>query len=108
MTTEDGGVQQGDVAFDTDPDTIESNCYENPIEADAPVDNTCGNDAVTYIFRPAGHRSYICREHAEQATRFGDDVFEDGNPTLVTCKRCLRPTPRNRVTPDKICEGCER
>jgi hypothetical protein len=109
MPVEDDDIQQDDLSFDVDPDDIDSVCYENPILADAPVDNICGNEAVTYIFRPAGNRSYICRDHAEEATRFGDDVFDgDGKPTLVSCKRCLRPTPRNRVSVDKICEECER
>lgn len=95
------------VEVDADPDDIESNCSANPIDADGPTDVWCGADAVTICFRPSGHRVYLCRDHAKQANRFGDDVFSDGIPTLVTCKRCVRPTPRDRISIDTICEGCE-
>ena len=95
-----------DVAVD-DPDGIDSNCHGNPIEAEAAVDNWCGNDAVTFVFKPSGHRVYVCRDHAEQMNRFGDDAFDDGNPTAVVCKRCLQYTPRDRVNVEKICEECQ-
>lgn len=95
-----------DVAVD-DPDGIDSNCHANPIEAEAAVDHMCGEDAVTFVFKPAGHRVYLCRDHAEQVNRFGDDVFADGHPSTVVCKRCLRFTPKDRVNFDKICEECQ-
>jgi len=96
-----------DVTVQANPDDIDSNCSANPIDADGPTDVWCGNDAVTMCFRPAGHRVYLCQEHAEQALRFGDDVFDGDAPTLVTCKRCVKPTPRNRINIDGICEDCE-
>jgi hypothetical protein len=96
-----------DVEVEADPADIDSNCSLNPIDADGPTNVWCGNDAVTYFFRPAGHRVYACRKHAQQATRFGDDVFGDGAPTLATCKRCAKPTPRRRVNIDGICEKCQ-
>lgn len=94
-----------------DPDqaeAIDSKCSSNPIGANGPTDVWCGNNAVAYCFRPGGHRSYLCHDHVEQANRFGDDVFTDGPPTLETCKRCVKPTPRDRTNIDGICEECER
>jgi len=94
-----------DVAVD-DPEGIDSVCHANPKDAEAAVDLMCGNDAVTFVFKPAGHRVYLCRDHAEDVNRFGDDAFADGHPSAVVCKRCLRFTPRDRVNIDKICEEC--
>jgi len=38
--------------WESDPGIdIDSNCYAAPIDADGPVEDTCGNDATTYIFR---------------------------------------------------------
>jgi len=96
-----------DVTVEADPDDIDSKCSANPIDADGPTDVWCGQESVTYCFRPAGHRVYLCEDHAKQATRFGDDVFADGAPTLVSCMRCVRPTPRNRMNVDRICEECQ-
>lgn len=95
-----------DVAVD-DPDGIDSNCHANPLDADAATDVWCGEDAVTFVFKPAGHRVYLCREHAEQVNRFGDDAFADGPPTAVVCKRCNKFTPRDRVSVEKICDECQ-
>jgi len=96
-----------DVTVQVNPDDIDSNCSANPIDADGPTDVPCGNDAVTMCFRPDGRRSYLCQDHAEQALRFDDDVFDDDAPTLVTCKRCVKPTPRHRIDVDGICEKCQ-
>lgn len=96
-----------DVEVEADPEDIDSNCSANPIDADGKTNAPCGNPAVTYCFRPAGHRVYLCEAHGKQATRFGDDVFADGAPTLVPCKRCVRPTPRRRINVDGICEDCQ-
>jgi hypothetical protein len=95
-----------DVAVD-DPDGIDSTCHATPHGAEGPADVTCDGDAVSYVFRPAGHRVYLCRDHADDVTRFGDDAFADGHPTAVTCTRCLRYTPRHRVDADRICTDCQ-
>jgi len=96
-----------DVAV-ADPDGIDSNCHANPKDAEAAVDLMCGEDAVTFVFKPAGHRVYLCRDHAEDLNRFDDDdAFDGPNPTAVVCKRCLRFTPRHRVSVDRICDECQ-
>ena len=95
-----------DVAVD-DPDGIDSNCSANPLDANGPATTRCGVDAVTYAFRPGGHRVYLCRDHAEAINRFDDDAFRDGHPTIEVCKRCHLPTPRDRVNQDTICEDCQ-
>jgi hypothetical protein len=86
---------------------IDSKCHGNPIDADAAVDNWCGNDASTFVFKPAGHRVYVCLEHAEQVIRFGDEAFRGTHPTVVVCKRCQKYTPKDRVNFEKICEDCQ-
>lgn len=91
----------------TDPDGIDTKCSANPLDAEGPTDVWCGNDAVTFVFKPAGHRVYLCEEHAKHANRFGDDVFADGPPSLVICKRCLKFTPRDRINHERICEECQ-
>lgn len=96
-----------DVAVD-DPDKIDSTCHANPLDADGATDVWCGENAVAVVSKPAGHRVYLCQEHAEQLQRFNDAVFDgDGIPTAVVCKRCNQFTPRNRVNFDKICENCQ-
>lgn len=99
-------TEAADVAVD-DPDGIDSTCHAPPIDAEGPTDARCGDDAVTFVFRPAGHRVYLCRAHAELMNRFGDDMFADGHPTAVDCKRCHKPTPKSRINFDKICEECQ-
>lgn len=93
--------------FGVDTDAIDSTCGEPPVGADGPTDAVCGNEAVTFVFRTAGHRAYICQDHAEMLLRFGDDVFEDGQPTVIRCKRCLRPTAKRHANHDKICADCQ-
>lgn len=94
-------------------DSIESLCYGNPLDAEGATDDVCGNDAVVVVFKPAGHRTYLCHEHAAAIARFGDDVFAgvvDGDerpPTVDVCKRCNQFTPRHRLNADKICDECE-
>lgn len=95
-----------DVAID-DPDTIDSKCSQVPIDADGSTAARCGADAVTYVFRPAGHRAYLCRDHAELVNRFGDDAFADGHPTVYPCDRCNKPTPSTRLNFDGLCEDCQ-
>lgn len=96
-----------DVAVD-DPDGIDSNCHANPLDADGQTDVWCGEDAVAVVFKPAGHRVYLCREHAEQVNRFGDDAFAgDDPPTTVECKRCFKFTPKHRINHEGICEECQ-
>lgn len=91
-----------------DPDDIESNCHASPIDADGPTDVWCGADAVTFGVRPSGHRVYLCDDHARQVARFDGGVFdEDARPAIVDCKRCHKPTPRNKVNHERICDDCQ-
>lgn len=94
------------VAID-DPDKIESVCHGNPTDADVAVDDWCGDPAVTWAFRSGGTRVYLCRDHAVEMTRFGDDVFDDGHPQATVCKRCLRYTPPDRASAGDICDDCQ-
>lgn len=94
--------------MDTDPGIdLDSVCYAAPIDADGPVNDTCGADATTYVFLHNGVRRYVCAEHAEQVDRFDDDVDEN-HPTVTECDRCLKLTPINHVDRDMICDACRR
>jgi hypothetical protein len=90
-----------------DPDRIDSNCSQVPIGVEGPTDARCDADAVTFVFRPSGHRVYLCQEHAELVNRFGDDAFADGKPTVYPCDRCNKPTLTKRMNADGLCEECQ-
>lgn len=92
---------------DVDPADIDSKCFAPPLGAEGPTEAKCGADAVTYAFRNKGHRTYLCADHARQLLRFGDGVFDDGFPTVVTCERCFKPTPKAHINFDKVCEDCQ-
>lgn len=85
---------------------IDSNCYAAPIDADGPVEDTCGNDATTYIFLQNGVRRYVCPEHAEQVDRF--DETDEPHPHAVACERCRKLTPVADVDRDRVCTECRR
>lgn len=87
-----------------DPSTIESLCYAPPVDANGPTDETCGEDATTYVNLPSGVRRYICPAHADEVERF-DDVDED-HPTVVVCEACQSLTPKAHVDFDGRCDDC--
>lgn len=91
-----------------DPGGLDSTCSQVPIGVEGPTDKRCGDAAVTYVFRPAGHRAYLCADHADLINRFDDDAFRNGHPTVFPCDRCNKPTPTKRIGPDGLCEECQK
>lgn len=87
---------------------IDSLCYAPPIDADGPVDDTCGKTATTYVFLHNGVRRYVCPEHVEEVNRFDDGSVDENHPTVTECDRCLKLTPINHVDRDMICDACRR
>lgn len=87
------------------PDRIDSTCDALPLGTDGPSDFRCGTDASTWVRRPAGHRVYICSDHADQVDRF-DDVDVGDHPTVFECQRCFKLTPAAVGSGDRVCPSC--
>lgn len=84
---------------------VDSNCFAHPLDAEGPVEDTCGNDAKTYVMLRKGVRRYICEDHAEEVDRFGET--EEDHPVVTDCERCRKLTPVEHVDHNLICEECQ-
>lgn len=84
---------------------VESNCYAPPLGAEGPTDETCGNDATTFVKTRGGYRKYICDDHADEVDRF--DIPLDGHPITVLCEACQRITPVEKADVEGRCVECQ-
>lgn len=85
---------------------IETRCMASP-SASSGDERRCGKNAVAYARSARGYRVYLCRDHAEEAARFDEDLFDGGVPRVSTCGGCGRFTPTEKMSGGRFCDDCE-